>query len=112
MELAREVDNGITIYRLSGRLDAMTGPALDQSIESAVNGGSLRLVFDMRGVTYVSSAGLRSILVAAKRAAAAKGGIAIFGLQPAINEVFEITGFHKIIPIVGDEAQARSRVGA
>jgi hypothetical protein len=54
---------------------------------------------------------LRVILKTAKQAAAAKGGLAIFGLQSAVNEVFEISGLQKFIPITSDETEARSRLG-
>jgi anti-anti-sigma regulatory factor len=51
-------------------------------------------------------------LVAAKQAAAAEGGLSIFGVQPAVNEVFEISGVRKIIPIASDEAKARAKLAA
>jgi anti-anti-sigma factor len=111
LEIKSEVTNGITVCRLTGKIDGLTGPALESSAASAINEGNSRLIFDMRQVTYVSSAGLRSILLTAKRAEAAEGGLAIFGLQSAVNKVFEITGLHDLIPIVSDENQARFRLG-
>jgi len=66
----------------------------------------------MREVTYISSAGLRVIVLSAKQAKAANGGFAVFGLQPAVSEVFEVAGFRTIIPIVSSEADARSTFGA
>jgi anti-anti-sigma regulatory factor len=47
-------------------------------------------------------------LVTAKDAAAAKGGLSILGVQPAVIEVFQISGVTKIIPIVSDETEARA----
>ena len=64
----------------------------------------------MRGVTYVSSAGLRVMVQAAKQAKASKGGVAIFGLQPLFKEVFDASGLGTIIPIASDETEARSRL--
>jgi len=46
-----------------------------------INGGNPRIIFDMREVTLITSAGLRAVLVTAKQAAAANGGLAIFGVQ-------------------------------
>jgi anti-anti-sigma factor len=66
------------------------------------------VILDMRDCTYISSAGLRFVLTVAKQAASARGGLAIFGLQPAVNEVFESSGFQNILSIVPDEAQARA----
>jgi anti-anti-sigma regulatory factor len=48
----------------------------------------------------------------AKRAAAAKGGLSIFGVQPPVNEVFEISGLQKFITIASDETEARSKLGS
>jgi anti-sigma B factor antagonist len=112
LELKSEVSGGITVYRIAGKLDALSESDLGTAINSTIAQGNTKVIFDLSGVTYVSSAGLRRILSAAKQAAAAKGGVAVFGLQPAVNKVFELSGLQGIIPIVSDEAQARSRLGA
>jgi anti-anti-sigma factor len=112
LDINREVTNGMAIYRIAGRIDGVTTPELESAVTSTINGGTPRVIFDMRAVTYVSSAGLRVILSTAKRAKAAQGGLAIFGLQSEVNEVFEISGFQNMFPIVSDENEARSRLGA
>jgi anti-anti-sigma factor len=101
-----------TVYRIVGKVDLLTSPKLQASIESVITGGSPRVVLDMREVTYISSAGLRFILAIAKQTAAAKGGLAVFGLQAGVNEVFEISGLQNVIRIVTDEAQARASLEA
>jgi len=111
LEVRTEVAEGVAVYRIVGRLDALTSPNLESAAGSAISGGNPRIIFDMSEVTFISSAGLRVILKTAKHAATAKGGLAIFGLQSAVNEVFEISGLQKFIPITSDEAQARSRLG-
>jgi anti-anti-sigma factor len=60
----------------------------------------------------ITSAGLRAVLVTAKQATAANGGLAIFGVQSAVDEVFEISGLKRFISIALDEAEARSKLGA
>ena len=89
-------------------LNASTGPNLESAL--AIKEGSSRVILDMRGVTYVSSAGLRVMVQAAKQAKASKGGVAIFGLQPLVKEVFDASGLGTIIPIASDETEARSRL--
>ena len=111
MELKSEVTDGVAVYRIAGRMDALAGQNLESAVGSVISGGSPRVIFDMREVTYISSAGLRSILSIAKRAKGAHGGLAVFGLQSAVDEVFEISGFRNIIPIVPDEIQARALLG-
>jgi anti-anti-sigma factor len=112
LEVRSETADGVALYRIAGRIDALTGPDLQTAVASAIGGGSPRIIFDMREVTYISSAGLRVIVLSAKHAKAANGGFAVFGLQPAVSEVFEVAGFRTIIPIVSSEAEARSRLGA
>ena len=113
LEVRSEVANGVAIYRISGRLDAeaATGQGLQSAVGSAIDGGNARIIFDMREVTLITSAGLRVVLVMAKQAAAAKGGLAIFGVKSAVDEVFEISGLKQFISVALDEAEARSKLG-
>jgi anti-anti-sigma factor len=112
LEVTHEVADGVALSRIAGKIDALTGPSLQAAAASAINGGNPRIIFDMREVTYISSAGLRVIVLTAKHAKAANGGLAVFGLQPAISEVFEITGLGAVIPIASNEAEARSKLRA
>jgi anti-sigma B factor antagonist len=112
LEVRNEVADGVALCRIVGKIDALTGPDLQAAAGSAINGGNPRIIFDMREVTYISSAGLRVIVLTAKHAKAANGGLAVFGLQPAIAEVFEIAGLRTVIPIVSSETEARSKLGA
>ncbi len=109
MEVKKETTPGAVVYRISGDLNAATGPNLDSALSASEH--SSRLILDMREVTYISSAGLRVIVQAAKRAKAAKGGVAIFGLRPLVQEVFDLSGLGAIIPIASDEAEARAKLG-
>jgi anti-sigma B factor antagonist len=112
LDVRTELRDGVVVYRIAGRLDALTSTNLESAVGSAFSGGNPRVIFDMSEVTFVSSAGLRVILKRAKQAVAAKGSLALFGLQSAVNEVFEISGLHKFIPITSDETDARSKLGA
>ena len=111
MDINQEMTNGMAIYRIAGRLDGLTSPDLESAVKSAISGGTPRVILDMRAVTYVSSAGLRGILSSAKRAKAAEGSLAVFGLQTEVNEVFEASGFSTVLPVVSDENEARLRLG-
>jgi anti-anti-sigma factor len=112
LDLKSEVADGIAIHRVSGKIDALTAPNLEAAVGSAISAGTARIVFDMRNVTYVSSAGLRAILSGTKRAAAADGRLVIYGLQSLVSEVFESSGLGNLILIAADENQARTRVRA
>jgi anti-anti-sigma factor len=110
LDVRSEVADGLAVYRIAGRIDASTSRDLESAVGAALS--APRIIFDMREVTFISSAGLRVIVMTAKRAAAAKGGLSIFGVQSAVNEVFEISGLQKFIPIASDETEARSKLGS
>lgn len=112
MDITNRLDGDIATFQLTGRIDAATAPGVENAVNTAVNGGAKRVILDMSGVAYVSSAGLRAILLAARKAASAQGGMAVFGLQASVAKVFTVSGFGKIVPIVASEAEARRKLGA
>jgi anti-anti-sigma factor len=112
MEITSKIDGDLVLLNVAGSIDAATSASVEQAVTAALAGGPRRLIFDMRGVNYISSAGLRAILLAAKQAKAGGGGVAVFGLQPDVEEVFTISGFGKIVPIAATDAEARAKLGA
>lgn len=90
MSLQIEKKNGTTLA-LTGRLDTVTAPELEKALTELLPRAD-SLVLDMGSLEYISSAGLRVILKAYK-ALAAKGGLKLTGVQEAVREVFDITGF-------------------
>lgn len=106
MNITRSVNGEAAVFRLRGRLDSTTSPLLQSTVLPAIQDGPARLALDFSGVEYVSSAGLRVLLMAAKQARAAGGGAALFGLSEPVREVFEISGLTGVIPISADEAAA------
>lgn len=83
----------------SGRVDGSNVDALENAIHNQMTAGQATLVFDFSGLNYISSAGLRVLLVAA-RDAQFKGGKALFcGLSKQIAEVFAVSGFDKILAV-------------
>ena len=80
-----------------GRLDTQTAPELEKEIDDVV-ANIKELVFDMAGLEYISSAGLRVILKAQK-IMNTKGSMKLVGVNDSIMEVFDITGFLDILTI-------------
>ena len=83
--------------KVSGRLDTQTAPELEKELDASLP-GTKDLTFDMSGLEYVSSAGLRVILKAQK-AMNAQGSMKLTGVNDSIMEVFDITGFLDILTI-------------
>ena len=82
---------------VAGRLDTQTAPELEKELD-AIFAGLKELTFDMNGLEYVSSAGLRVILKAQK-VMNTKGSMKLIGVSDSIMEVFDITGFLDILTI-------------
>ena len=96
MSLQIEKKNGTTLA-LTGRLDTVTAPELEKTVTELLPRTD-SLVLDLGSLEYISSAGLRVILKAYK-ALAAKGGLKLTGVQEAVREVFDITGFSDFLDI-------------
>lgn len=96
-------------FAVTGRVDASNAARLESEILAAIEQSGPALIIDLTQLGYMSSAGLRVMLVAAKRAKAAGGKAVIQGAQPAVAEVLKMSGFDRIIPLAADEAAARAQ---
>ena len=86
-----------TIIEVVGRLDTITAPALDKTINEDI-GDATKLVLDLKGMEYISSAGLRVILGAQKKMQKI-GSMKVINVCPEVMDVFEMTGFADILVI-------------
>ena len=84
---------------IGGRIDTVTAPELEEAM-SNVPGDVATLTFDFAKVEYISSAGLRVLLVAQKNMMKAGASMTIANVAPAVKEVFDITGFSTIFTLV------------
>ena len=86
-----------TIIEIVGRLDTITAPALDKAINEDI-GDTKNLVLDVKGMEYISSAGLR-VLLSAQKKMQKIGSMKVINVCEAVMEVFEMTGFADILVI-------------
>jgi anti-anti-sigma factor len=111
MDLAQKRIADTTVLSPSGRIDHATADAFKTALAPHVArcaAGQDRLVLDFRAVEYISSAGLRVLMLAAKQAKAQGGAFALAALQPIVREIFEISRFTLVMKVFGtvDEALA------
>ena len=99
MEISSKTENNVLIVSVNGRIDAVTSPELESSIQELLDGGTNKLIMDLSELEYISSAGLRVILSTAKKLKALDGDILVANLQGPVMEVFEISGFSSIIQV-------------
>jgi len=99
MAILTRNERGAVVVAVSGRLDAVTAPEFEAALNTSILQGNLRYVVDLDGLEYISSAGLRGILVIAKLLRG-KGGLLRFAnVRGAVREVFDISGFCSILTI-------------
>ena len=97
MTIELKKNNQETVIEIVGRLDTITAPALDKTINEDI-GDAKNLVLDVKGMEYISSAGLR-VLLSAQKKMQKIGSMKVTGVCPEVMEVFEMTGFADILVI-------------
>ena len=93
---------GFTLVALVGRLDMISAGPLEQELEGLIAGGTRRLAIDMSALDYLSSAGLRSLLIAGKRL---PGALTLIGLRGTVKEVLELAGLASVFPCYASESE-------
>ena len=106
MEIKERSVNDVTVISLTGSIDAMTAPKITEFIHDQVAKGNIRLVADLGGVDYTSSAGLRVMLGAIKETRAQSGDLRLAGIQPDVAKVLNLSGFTNILKIFDDSDAA------
>ena len=97
MKIDFTIDNGILNVALDGRLDTITAPALDKTIQEDI-GDTKNLVLDVKGMEYISSAGLR-VLLSAQKKMQKIGSMKVINVCEEVMDVFEMTGFADILVV-------------
>jgi anti-anti-sigma factor len=104
--------NDISVVSPQGRLDSVTSTNFERDLIENIDSGATRLLIDFSKLDYISSAGLRSVLLAAKRIRAAGGRMSLCSLNRQIAEVFDISGFSSILDIQPSYDAAVARLSA
>ena len=99
MEISQKEEKGIVSIAIEGRLDADSSPDAEKVVKDALGAEINRLLFDLGELEYLSSAGLRVLLSAAKEMRRREGKIVLCALNEFVKEIFEVSGFQSLIPI-------------
>lgn len=91
-------------------MDSTTSDRLERHLTALVAGGELRIVVDFSRVEYISSAGLRVLLVLARRMKDRRGAVALCALGDPVRQVFELAGFLPLFAVDGSRAAAVRRL--
>lgn len=99
MNISKMQNDGKTVFTLSGRLDTTTSPQLQEVLLPEFD-ASKHIELNFAELSYVSSAGLRVLLMGQKTAKSKAASMTLSNVSPEIMEVFEMTGFSAILNVV------------
>ena len=97
MTIEKKLDGSVLDIALQGRLDTTTSPQLENELKTALEGVT-ELIFDLAGLEYISSAGLR-VLLSAQKTMNKQGSMTIRNVNSDVMDVFDVTGFVDILNI-------------
>ncbi|MDQ6423044.1 STAS domain-containing protein [Paenibacillus sp. LHD-117] len=112
MNIQVEDWNGVTVIPLEGRLDGNNASVAEGVFLQQLAEGKQRFLFDFSELQYISSAGLRVILVAAKKLRASKGRLICACLAEQVYDVFEMSGFTTILEMAATKEEALEKLEA
>ena len=106
MKMTKERQDGILSVRVDGRIDGSNAIAFQEAVRTAVDDSDRAMILDCAATSYISSAGLRAVLMTAKSLSNRDVQFALCALSNDVLDVFEKSGFNKIIAIHGSKAEA------
>jgi anti-anti-sigma factor len=99
LEVIDEVLNDVLVIKLSGRLDGITSKIFTEKTSASEHSAVAYVVLECEDLNYISSEGLRVMLMAAKKAKALGGALTLASVSPSVNEVMEISGFGTLLGV-------------
>jgi len=99
VDLREDAVGDVTVLEVKGRIDSTTAPTLGEKLTGALSVPDKRLVLDLRQLEYISSAGFRVLLLAAKRAEEAGARFVLCGLSSKVRQLFDLGGFLDLFAI-------------
>ena len=110
MEPTTRKEKGAVIVSVNGSIDAVTSLDLEKYLSEAAAGGEKFLILNLNELDYISSSGLRSLLVIARQLKAKQGEFMLAGLQTQVRQVIEMSGFHSFLRIFDTEEDALEQI--
>ncbi len=99
MQMEGSKQKGFWVVTVTGRLDTVTAPEFEKACSGWMEQGESAFVVDLGGLEYISSAGLRSILMVAKKLKSTGGSIVFCSLSSMVMKVFSVSGFASMFTI-------------
>lgn len=111
LTIAEDTVGSATILAAQGRVDSNTSKQLGERLNALIEGGTPSVVIDLGELLYISSAGFRILLIAARLAEARGAGLALCGLSPEVRRLFDLGQFSRLFPIFATREEAVRQAG-
>jgi anti-anti-sigma factor len=106
MDLQTKIEGNAIIVTISGRLDAVTSPDYEKTIRELIDGGNNCFVVNFEQLDYISSAGLRALLLMAKLLKEKSGQVCFANVMGNVRSVFDMSGFTGLFKMENSVAEA------
>jgi len=106
MEIIVEKKNAISILKLNGRLDTGSSAFLAEKLTKLIEQNERRIVVDFTDLSFISSSGLRVLLMAGKRLKSTDGNLVLSALQNHVKDVFDVAGFTMLFSMYPSQEEA------
>jgi len=110
MNIGQSKENNALVLTPEGKLDSYSANSFETSVCKSIDNGENSIIMDFSKVYYMSSAGLRTLLIIANRMKDANGTISIFNVSGKVSKVISISGFDKIINVFSSKSEALENV--
>jgi anti-anti-sigma factor len=105
MEIQKEQVGDVHVVTANGRLDGIYSTAFAKEVGELIGGANAKILIDFTDIDFVSSAGLRAVLLLMKKAKVSGGAFALCGVNEQVREVLDISGFADMFSIQPGRAQ-------
>ncbi len=106
MQISVRTENEVKVLEFNGKLDTQGFPDAEEQLSELIEKGEMKILVNFEKLDYISSAGLRVLLIAAKQLIPGGGEIRICCLNDVVKEIFNISGFVTIFKVFGNESEA------
>jgi anti-anti-sigma factor len=106
VEIGEQRDGNITVLHPVGRIDNETSADFQAKLLGVITPDGAPVLVDFAAVDYISSAGLRALMMGSKQSKAAKGKLAVAALTPVVKEIFDISRFSFVVQVFDTTANA------
>ena len=101
---------GVLVAAAGGRIDGVTSGAFEEQVMAEIGDGDKAVILDLENLTYISSAGMRVVLIVGKHLWKSDRQLVLCSLTERVAEIVEMMNFDKLFPICGSQAEALRKV--